>query len=894
MTPPVLRLLVLILTLSCGAVGQTYTAGNFAGGIPRETVLTPASPIGSPAGVALDSSGNVYFASYNCIFKLDPSGGLTRIAGDYTAGTSGDGGPATAAQLSFGRYAGLAVDAAGNVYLPGTAIRKISTSGTISSIATQGQLATPNHLAVDNSGNIYVAETYFGKVDRISAAGVVTTYAGGGHASPLSGGPATGVSLSAPTGLALDASGNLYFLDAGYSTVFKVSPSGALTTVAGNGSAVRSTVDSGDGGPATSASLGYPSELAVDAAGNLYIATAWFHVRKVSPDGIIKTVAGNGDWGYSGDGGAATGASVSPSGVAVDSAGALYIADFGSNRIRKVSPGGTIATVAGNGAYGYFSGDGGPAAGAQLSLPGPIAMDQAGNIFVADIGNNRVRRISADGTITTVAGNGNPGYSGDGGPAIRAGIIPSGGLAVDPGGNLYIRDSHSLRKVSLDGTIATVPGTVPLSSGSPPLPGTVAPFAITTSILHGNGLAADGAGNIFTEGAPATGVDKIGPDGSISFVLSDHYYPGLIAADAAGNLFWESGYYARELFEITGNTPDPFNHPLPPLANGCTTTVEETFPAWSALATDRAGNLYAAEDTPAGSPRMRKYTTAGTAYPIDLSNIVPPLQIFAMAVDASGNIYTTDARNNVIRVLKPTLATPVLAAVTSAASNLTGPVAPGEIVVLRGQGLGPAQLASCQYGASGLIDPILYGTQVLFNGIPVPVLYASASQVAALVPYSVSGASAQVSVAYQGAISAAISVPVAPSAPALFTWDSSGHGQAAAVNQDGSVNGAARPAKAGDFVSLYATGGGQTSPAGVDGKLPSSPLPLTILPVTVTIGGQSVKPQYAGGAPGYITGLMQVNAQIPLNVSPGSAVPVVIQVGEAISRAGVTIAVTGK
>jgi uncharacterized protein (TIGR03437 family) len=162
-----------------------------------------------------------------------------------------------------------------------------------------------------------------------------------------------------------------------------------------------------------------------------------------------------------------------------------------------------------------------------------------------------------------------------------------------------------------------------------------------------------------------------------------------------------------------------------------------------------------------------------------------------------------------------------------------------------------------------------------------------------VVPYAVSGNTAQVSVAYQGRPSAAASVPIASSAPGLFTWDGTGKGQAAAVNQDGSINSSAKPAKIGDIISLYATGEGQTSPSGLDGKLPSNPLPQPVLPVTVTIGGQTVKPQYAGGTPGYFAGLMQVNVQIPAGVAPGNAVPVALQAGSAMSPVGVTIAIAG-
>ena len=217
--------------------------------------------------------------------------------------------------------------------------------------------------------------------------------------------------------MAVDASGNLYIADTGNNRIRKVSATGIITTVAGNGSAGYS----GDGGPATSAQLDGPEGVAVDGSGNLYIAdTCNNRIRKVSATGIITTVAGNGSAGYSGDGGPATSAQLSlPAGVAVDGSGNLYIADSGNNRIRKVSATGIITTVAGNGSPGY-SGDGGPATSAQLNQPAGVAVDASGNLYIADSSNNRIRKVSATGIITTVAGNGFDGYSGDGGPATSA------------------------------------------------------------------------------------------------------------------------------------------------------------------------------------------------------------------------------------------------------------------------------------------------------------------------------------------------------------------------------------------------------------------------------------------------------------------------------------------
>ena len=280
--------------------------------------------------------------------------------------------------------------------------------------------------------------------------GIITTVAGNGI-NGYSGdyGRATNASLSlsadadpfAPSGVALDASGNLFIADVDNGCIRKVDNNGIITTVAGGGH-----YGLGDGGAATSASLIGPSGVAVDASGNLFIADRWnYRIREVDPDGIITTVAGNGSYGYSGDGGQATSASLAgPSGVAVDASGNLFIADTYNNVIRKVDNNGIITTVAGNGINGY-SGDGGQATSASLVQPSGVAVDASGDLFIADTWNNRIREVNPDGIITTVAGNGSFNYSGDGGQATSASLAGPSGVAVDASGNLFIADMGNFR-----------------------------------------------------------------------------------------------------------------------------------------------------------------------------------------------------------------------------------------------------------------------------------------------------------------------------------------------------------------------------------------------------------------------------------------------------------------
>jgi uncharacterized protein (TIGR03437 family) len=241
-----------------------------------------------------------------------------------------------------------------------------------------------------------------------------------------------------------------------------------------------------------------------------------------------------------------------------------------------------------------------------------------------------------------------------------------------------------------------------------------------------------------------------------------------------------------------------------------------------------------------------------------------------------------------------------ISAVVNAASGLSGGIAAGEIATIYGSGLGPAQLATTLAGPDGFFGTQLAGTSVSFNSIAAPMIYTSSGQVSVVVPYGITGSTALVAVTYQGQTSAGFSVPIVPSAPGIFTAANTGKGQAAAVNQDGTLNSADNPAHPGDVITLFATGEGQTTPVGVDGKSAAAPLPQPIVRPQVWIGSGSgpncddcdaAQLQYAGGAPGEIAGLMQINAVIPRDIQTGNAVPVLVTVGSGTSQLGVTMVV---
>jgi uncharacterized protein (TIGR03437 family) len=541
----------------------------------------------------------------------------------------------------------------------------------------------------------------------------------------------------------------------------------------------------GDGGPAVSGQFSQPLRVAVDSKGNLYIADLYnYAVREVTASsGNIATLAGNGTYGYTGDGGIGTSAQVSDvHGIAVDSKGNVYIADTSNRRIRKVDTSGNITTFAGNGNRGS-SGDNDLAINASLYFPAGLAVDASDNVFVADYGSYTVRKIGTDGKITTVAGTGTWGFSGDGGAATKANLAAPLSLAFDKAGNLYIGDTSNsnIRKV-------------------------------------------DTAGNIST----------------VAFNL----VPQSLTVDSSGNIYY-----------VDGITP-VVRQILP---NGYTITIAGT-----------------------GQAGYNGDGNAGQSTQFDRPS--------GVATSTSGNVYVADTGNYAIRELTPQPFS--IGAVANAASSVAGPIAPGEVVTVYGTGIGPATLTQFSLLPSGYFPTTVGGTSVTFNSVAAPVIYASATAVAAVVPYEIAGsATANVTVTVNGNPSTTAIVPIANAAPGIFTLNATGSGQAAALNSDGTVNGASNPAKVGSTISLFVTGEGLVSPSGVTGKpAPSSPLLQPVLGVGVVIGNQAAAVSFAGSAPTLI-GLMQVNVQIPGQVAPGNAVPVVVSVGGTPSQSSATIAI---
>lgn len=763
-----------------------------------------AVALGQPEGIAVDPSGNVYVAeaANHRVRKIAADGTIQTIAGTGVAGFSGDGGAASAAQLN--QPYGLALDSNGNLYiadLGNSRVREVLADGTIQTVAGGGSLAAtgagqggsatiaqlmqPRNVAVDNSGNLYISDFGANQVYRVTSGGILSLLAGTGAAGFAGvGTSALLAQLSAPAGLAIDSSGAIYIADSGNNLVRKVY-NGVIIDVFNTQA---------------------PTGVALDSAGMLYVAAANYFGT------VVQAIAGV----------------TSARDLTVDSSGNIFTTSGAF--VLEVSSGGAVTTVAGSGGSPYFGGDGGPATAAMLNSPAGIAVDSSGNWYIADTANNRIRMVTAAGEISTIAGIGTAGSSGDNGPAAAAELNSPQGIAIDSGGNLYIADSgnNAVRKITPGGTIST----------------------IASQLNNPLSVALDSQGSVYIADSGNNQIVEVNAAGSTSTFAKLNGVLA-IAVDGSGNVVAAD---ASQIWKIAAQSTG--NASATSIASGLTS------PGGLAFASD--GTLFIADT---GANVIRELSTTGTLSAIAGNGMVGFSGDGGLALDAelsapsgiatgaNGMLLVADTANNRVRSLTPATAADVAAiSPLNAASLAAGPIAPGEIITIFGTG----------FDASN--------TQLLFDGKAATQFYTSATQINALAPAALApNTSTEMSIVVDGAGVANSAVPVTTAAPGIFTTGSSG--QAAAVNQDGTVNSASNPAARGSIVSLYATGQGAGSPT-----------------VTVNIAGYDAPVLYAGPAPGF-PGLMQINAQIPGGFLPPGIQSVVLSVGSVSSQPGVTIAI---
>jgi uncharacterized protein (TIGR03437 family) len=839
----------------------------------------------SPNRVAFDSAGNLYFTEsyYHRVFKVDTAGTLTAVAGNGNDVFAGEGGLATDAAVPYPE--GIAVDAAGNLYV-GTSYRlcKIS-GGKLRTIAGTGDpgytgdgspalsatIHTPAGIAIDGAGNVFFSETESSVVRRIGTDGIITTVAGTGTPGYSGEGPATSSQLSTPEGLALDSKGNLYIADRYNNRIRKVTPGGVMSTFAGTG-------ESGNGGSgfAIGAKLSQPRGVAVDSSGNVYIADVTYGLlKRVDTSGAISTFPG---------------AIVSLKDVAVSPAGWVATPDFVQMVIGRIVWNGTAATVS---VYAGIVrkvalGDGGPATEAYFVDAWGLATDSAGNWYVADSGDQRIRRIGVDRSINTVAGTGFFGPSADGQAATASNIMQPRGMAADSAGNIYFNSACQIRVLLRNGTLKTVGGSAIGECGYRGDPSN----ALDALFQFPRGFALDSSGMLYISDTDNNRIRRLNPATGIVTTLAGTGQPGYagngtsalqawmssplgLATDSKGGVYFADEYNHRVRRIAADGTVSDFagNGICDSVADGPATSSPLCYP--TAVALDSAGNVCIAD---AGhirrvAPDGRLTTIAGSGSIAISGEGEPALSAgiapLFVALDAKGRVCFSDWNNLRIRCVDSASAPPpspvTISGISNNASGASG-IASGSWVSMYGANLSATTRAWQSGDFSGNSLPTkLDGVSVTVNGKSAAVWYISPGQLNVQAPGD--SATGPVPVVVTNSYgSATATTTLQQYAPGFFAIQK----YAAAVHTDGAYVApvgyfgsgvASRPAAPGEVILLFGTGFGPTTQDVPAGQIFNGAAPLTDLTqLHMTIGGAPATVQFAGMV---AAGEYQFNVVVP-------------------------------
>ncbi len=860
---------VLIFFVSVGLEGQTNTSCQF------QVIAGPPATFGGdggpatqawlfdPKGLTSDQKGNLYIADTrnNRVRKVGVDGVINTVAGNGTSGYSGDGGPALKAALS--NPAGLVVAPDGTLFVSDTGnhvIRTLATDGTIRTFAGTGhpgfsgdgqpalaaELNTPAGLALDSNGQLYIADSANNRIRKVDGNGLITTVAGTGNCCyGGDGGPAISANIHGPRGVGVDGQGNLLIADTLNSLIRGVDTRGIISTVAGGADTTGNTYPASP----TKISLSSLEDLAILADGSVLLPGPGGILILSADRGSISIFAAGNQFGAV---------------VSSDSQGGAYANGYGIDVIWRTPKAGSAAErAAGQPWYGRGT-EGGPAIGATLHTPMGVAVGNDGSLYVGDHDNGRVLKISPTGTIHALAEIAGPEF-----------------VSVDASGNVFVSDdaSQAIKKITPLGAASIFAGGVP---GEVPNPGEAPLPATSVGVYLPFGLVAHPDGNLYAfvhdPNQFTSAIVKITPSGMLStlFFPQTHgllspidAYHGL-SVDAQGNLLFGSSVFSNGSAIYRMDT------------RGNLLSSLGTIPALSGYLLGLAGGASGAVFSLDALGRIKQMSSGGLFASVlnrDLDEFFGYVDYslpysyrefnIDIATDSGGNLYVSEA--NLHRVLKlpagscPVQTGPVIGGVVNSANfdasrSPTG-FAPGELISIFGYFMGPQTGVGATLDASGLFAFELGGVRVLFEGIPGVVLYAGASQVNAIVPFTMYGRdTVRMQVENNGIESDAFTLTMADSSPSVFSLQASGDVRDVTVfNQDGSLNSQTNPAKPGSVVVVYATGLGRTDPKGQDGHLATAPYPKPLLPLTADSGPVA----YAGDAPGLVEGVSQINFLAP-------------------------------